>query len=257
MSSRFIFIGAGNLATRLSIEFKRKGLIIEQIYSRTELSARTLAEKLDAGFTTNPHEIKTGPDYIYFMVLKDSAVHNVLPHVAIENNLLVHCSGSLPLADLDRYSTNTGVFYPLQTFSKNRDVHFDKIPVFVESKVKQNEKILMDLAGMISENVIKLDSGKRLQLHIAAVFACNFVNHFYTIASDILKAQGINAEVLHPLIMETSTKATEMEPSKAQTGPAIRFDKQIILSHLDELKDYPELRELYFKITKCIYNYHK
>jgi predicted short-subunit dehydrogenase-like oxidoreductase (DUF2520 family) len=120
--------------------------------------------------------------------------------------LLFIVPGACHLAELERYSINTGVFYPLQTFSKDRDINFDKIPVFIESKSESNLAFLQRVAGKISENVMVLDSEKRIQLHIAAVFACNFVNHMYTIASEILKAQDIDFNCLHPLILETAMK---------------------------------------------------
>jgi predicted short-subunit dehydrogenase-like oxidoreductase (DUF2520 family) len=257
MSSRFIFIGAGNLATRLSLEFKRKGFLIDQVFSRTDSSAKALAAQLNCDYTIKPELIHTGTDIIYIVALKDSAVHQVLPHIHLNNNLVVHCSGSLSLAELDKYSENTGVFYPLQTFSKLRHVDFSPIPVFIESGKKANENKLMEIASKITDKVMIIDSHKRLKLHIAAIFACNFVNHFYTLADDILKSHQISFDVLHQLINETAMKVQEIEPAKAQTGPAVRYDTQIISAHLEALQDFPELKELYHNITNSIYLYYK
>jgi predicted short-subunit dehydrogenase-like oxidoreductase (DUF2520 family) len=256
MSCRFVFIGAGNLATRLSLEFKKKGFIIEQVYSRTDSSAKALALQVNATFTSDPGHIVKGAD-VYFVALKDSVIHEVLPLIDFNNSLVVHCSGSLPLSELERYSVNTGVFYPLQTFSKNRNVNFDHIPVFIESESDANLAFLQKFAGKISGSVMVLDSEKRVQLHIAAVFACNFVNRMYTIASDILKAQDIDFSVLHPLILETAMKVQEMEPQTAQTGPAVRYDKQIIDVHIEKLQEFVDLKELYELISKNIYLHHK
>jgi len=256
MSCRFVFIGAGNLATRLSFEFKKKGYIIEQVYSRTESSAKALAGLVVADYTTDPALVAKNAD-VYFVALKDSVIHEVLPLIDFNNSLVVHCSGSLPLSELERYSVNTGVFYPLQTFSKFRDVNFDHIPVFIESEYEANLAFLKRLADKISRKVMVLDSEKRVHLHIAAVFACNFVNRMYTIASDILKAQDIDFNFLHPLILETAMKVQEMEPRKAQTGPAVRYDKQIIDVHIEKLQDFGYLKELYELISKNIYLHHK
>ncbi len=256
MSCRFVFIGAGNLATRLSIGFKKKGFIIEQVYSRTESSAKALAMQVNAKFTSEPGHVVKGAD-VYFVALKDSVIHEVLPLIDFNNSLVVHCSGSLPLSELESYSVNTGVFYPLQTFSKNRSINFDKIPVFIESKSEMNLSVLSRLAGKISSHVMELESEKRVHLHIAAVFACNFVNHMYTIASDILKAQDIGFEVLQPLILETALKAGEMQPLKAQTGPALRYDQQIIGTHIEKLQAFSDLKEVYEMISKSIYKYHE
>ena len=256
MSYRVVFIGAGNLATRLAPELKRKGCIIEQIYSRTFKSANQLAVRLRTHYTTTPCEIMPDAD-IYFIALKDSAWEEVLPYAAFGNSLVVHCSGGMPMASLVKYAKNTGVFYPLQTFSKNIPVKFDQIPVFIEANSKENENKLLEIAGKISGKVTVMDSESRLYLHVSAIFACNFVNHFYTIASDILKKKDISFKVLHPLILETAKKIQDADPAAVQTGPAVRFDRNIISAHLNALKSFPEFREIYKNMSDSIFNYHK
>ncbi|HDR51604.1 MAG TPA: DUF2520 domain-containing protein, partial [Mariniphaga anaerophila] len=181
----------------------------------------------------------------------------VLPHVPIEDNLLVHCSGSIPLSSIGKYSKNTGVFYPLQTLSRNRQLRFAKIPVFIEANSEENLNKLLKIASRISREVSVLDSKSRLNLHIAAVFACNFVNHFYTIAFEILKEKDISFDVLKPLILETAQKVQTMDPANAQTGPAVRFDKNVISTHLEALNGFPGYGDIYKKLSRSIYNYHK
>jgi predicted short-subunit dehydrogenase-like oxidoreductase (DUF2520 family) len=253
MSLNFCFIGAGNLAVQLSKAFQNKGFRISQIYSRTEESAKFLAGELSANYTTSVSEIDNTAD-IYFVAIKDSAIEEVLSQINFNNKLLVHCSGSLPLSVLEKYSENTGVFYPLQTFSKNREIEFSEIPVFIEANSPKNEKLLIKIASEISDSVSVTDSEKRKLLHIAAVFACNFVNHFYTIAADVLKSKEIPFGVLKPLILETAKKVQEMEPEKAQTGPAVRFDENIINEHFKELQAFPEYQQLYMSISKSIFD---
>src|SRR5690554_4977971 len=131
MSQRIVIVGAGNLATRLSVALKERGYNIVQVYSRTASSAKELAELLQTGFTINPGDIISDAD-IYFVALKDSALEKVLPDIYFADNLVVHCSGSLPMSALKSYSRQFGVLYPLQTFSKFRDVDFSQIPVFIE-----------------------------------------------------------------------------------------------------------------------------
>ena len=256
MGLKFCFIGAGNLATHLARELHAESGRVVQVFSRTKSSAKALAQELYTDFTNSPSEITTDAD-IYFVALKDAVFHDVLSKIDFQNKLLVHCSGSLSLSELDNYSENTGVFYPLQTFSKSKQLDFFKIPVFVEANSIGNENKLIQLAEKISGKVTVLDSAKRKSLHIAAVFACNFVNHFYTLAAKYLADQDIPFEVLHPLIEETARKALEMHPKQAQTGPAIRFDENIINDHLESLKDYPPLKELYNSISRSIFELHQ
>ena len=177
MSLNFCFIGAGNLATHLSKAFQNKGFRISQVYSRTGLSAKGLANNLSTNYVISTEEIDKNAD-IYFVALKDSAVDEVLSQINFNNKLIVHCSGSLPLSAIEKYSENFGVLYPLQTFSKKREVDFSEIPVFIEANSAKNEKLLCDIASQISGSVFVFNSDKRKTLHISAVFACNFVNHF-------------------------------------------------------------------------------
>ncbi len=256
MSLKICVIGAGNLATRLSLALQQAGYEIIQVYSRTTCSAQTLGELLNTPYTTEVETLAGDAD-IYFVAVSDSALEDVLSRFDFGNRLLVHCSGSLPLSVLQSFSANTGVLYPLQTFSKTRSVDFRTIPIFVESEKVSNQKLLMQVAESISGKVQVLESAKRKSLHVAAVFACNFVNHMYTLAAEYLKTQQITFDVLHPLIIETAQKATEMPPDRAQTGPAVRFDENIINDHLQQLKKFPELQELYNSISKSIFEFHQ
>lgn len=256
MSHRFVFIGAGNLATRLSLELKSKGFSIEQVYSRSEKSAKLLAKNLRTNYTISAQDVLPDAD-LYFVALKDAAFEEVLAKVNFRNKLLVHCSGSLPLSTLEKYSENIGVLYPLQTFSKNREVNFSEIPVFIEANSTENEKKLFQIAEKISGKVSVLNSEKRLYLHISAVFACNFVNHFYTIAAEVLKSEEVPFDALLPLIMETAAKVQNMEPEKAQTGPAVRFDENVISKHTEALQSFPEFQKLYDIVSESIFKFHQ
>ncbi|WP_163326160.1 Rossmann-like and DUF2520 domain-containing protein [Draconibacterium mangrovi] len=253
---KIAFIGAGNVATHLSTELKKCGHEIVQVYSRTEEAAKQLADSLRTTFTTYTETITKEAD-IYFVALKDSAVDQVLSQIEFGDKLLVHCSGSLPINVLSKFARNYGVFYPLQTFSKNRKVDFKQIPIFVEASLAENLDILEELAHEVSESVTILNSEKRKSLHIAAVFACNFANHCYAMAAKYLESKELPFEILRSLIMETAQKVQELHPKEAQTGPAIRFDENIINSHLSELKEMSELQELYNSISKSIFEHHQ
>lgn len=256
MKQTVVFIGAGNLATHLSLVLKSQGHDILQVYSRTEESAKSLADKLNADYVNSIERLRNDAD-LYFVALKDSVVDEVLSEFDFQNKLLVHCSGSLPLSILDKFSKNSGVLYPLQTFSKNRKIEFAKIPVFVESNSTKNEAILLALGKTISNDVRLLNSEKRKALHISAVLACNFVNHMYALAAQFLENKAIPFEVLQPLIEETAKKVQEMHPSVAQTGPAVRFDENIINHHLEQLNEFPVHQELYNSISKSIFELHQ
>lgn len=256
MDKKVAIIGAGNLATRVSLELHNKGVEIIQVYSRTVTSALSLARMLGCSYVTKPEKITTDAD-IYLISVSDMIVNDLLSKINFNNKLLAHTAGSIPLNDLKKFSKNYGVFYPLQTFSKFRDVNFSRIPFCIEANNKENEDTLIELASVISKDVRLISSEQRKQLHLAAVFASNFVNHMYSVASELLEEKDIPFDIIRPLISETASKIKNMTPRAAQTGPAVRLDKNIMHDHQSMLNHEPKLKKLYAQISENINEYHK
>ena len=251
--NKIVLVGAGNVATQLGKSLKEKGFHILQVYSYTIESAEKLGKILHSDYTSQINAINPNAD-IYIFSVKDSALSDLLKQIKINRGLCVHTAGSLPMSVFQTGNIQEyGVFYPLQTFSKTRDISFQKIPIFIEANNPKNEDLLCELASSISEKVIVLSSEKRKYLHLAAVFACNFTNHLYANASEILEQEGLSKEFLLPLIDETANKIHDLTPREAQTGPAVRYDKNVIDKHLDLLKDNPETRNLYEVLSESIY----
>lgn len=248
-----ILIGAGNLMYSLAPALQHAGVNIIQVYSRTEDHASELARKLNVPFTTDLNEIEINAD-IYFFSLKDSILLEVAKQIKPNNALWIHTSGSIPLSSFIETHNRAGVFYPLQTFTHGREVNFEDIPIFIEANKEEDLLLLKKLGCALSPNVIELNSEKRKWLHLAAVFACNFTNHCYAIAANILEQQNLNYQYLLPLINETTNKIHNLHPKEAQTGPAIRYDTNVINKHLAMLSD-PNLKELYTLLSKNINKY--
>lgn len=248
---KIVFVGAGNLATRLSADMNRTGMHILQIYSRTAQHAETLAKIYGCSWTNQLDKIVLDAD-LYVFALKDAVLPEVLAKMQPNNGFWVHTAGSVPMQIFEKYTSRYGVLYPLQTFSKERMVDFNLIPFFIEANTPENELVLCKIARAMSEKVQTLSSEKRKILHLAAVFACNFANHMYTLAGEILEEQALSFDVLLPLINETAAKVQIMSPKKAQTGPAVRYDENVIRKHLDMLSN-PDTKVLYELISKSIY----
>ncbi|MFZ4455257.1 MAG: Rossmann-like and DUF2520 domain-containing protein [Bacteroidales bacterium] len=248
---RITLIGAGNLATRLGIELARKGHQIVQVYSRTEEASKLLAEKVSTSFTNQIELINETSD-LYILSVKDDALVSLLSKIKTNDALWVHTAGSVPISVFEPFCKNFGVFYPLQTFSKSREVDFSEIPIYIESNSSESLETLRKLATSISKTAIEATSEQRKQLHLAAVFACNFTNRMYSIAAKLLEEKGLDFAQLLPLIDETARKVHELLPKEAQTGPAIRFDETIIGNHIDALRD-GELKHIYYMLSENIF----
>lgn len=252
---KIALIGAGNLATRLGLALVAKGQSVVQVYSRTETSATALGEALHCPAVTSLSEVCMDAD-VYVVAVKDAAFADVAASLVPRRSraLFVHTAGSLPMSVWEGVAPRHGVFYPMQTFSKQRAVDFSAIPVFIEANNGADRDCLKALASALSTHVYEADSRQRQALHLAAVFACNFTNHMYAVCSHLLDEAGLSFEVMLPLIDETASKVHELLPSKAQTGPAVRYDENVIARHLKALAAHPEWQDLYERISKSIHH---
>ncbi len=248
---KIVLLGAGNVATHLGAALQKNGRRILQVYSRTAESANTLAGKLEADFTTDLGYIYPGAD-LYVFSLADKAMEEVLKEFPLKNVFAVHTSGSLPIEILQKAGLQAGVFYPLQTFSKNIQPDFSRIPLCIEALNKDHEQALFQMASDISNDVRYINSQQREIIHIAAVFACNFTNHLFSIAEEILGKKDISFDIMYPLIQETLRKAMQQKPSLVQTGPAIREDEDIMQKHLKQLSTLPDYEKIYNFISQSI-----
>ena len=254
--NKVVILGAGNLATQLAIALNDAGVNILQIYSRTMQSASILANKVSSTPLTEIKNLAVNAD-LYIFALSDKALQPVLDQLSIPTGNVVHTAGSIPMNVFDNYTECYGVFYPLQTFSKNRKVDFANIPICIESNNLGLQEDLMELAKRISNNIHLIDSEQRKQLHLSAVFTCNFANHMYSIGQKLLAEKNVDFDLLKPLIKETAEKVQELDPVSAQTGPAIRFDKEIMAKHENELKDLPDFQKIYRFVSESIFKMHK
>ena len=248
---RIVLLGAGNVATHLGAALQENGRRILQVYSRTTGAAEILARKLDTDFTTDLNYIYPGAD-LYLFSLADNAMEEALENFPLKDVFGAHTSGSLSVDILEKAGLRAGVFYPLQTFSKSIRPDFATIPFCIEAKTKSFRQALSELASAISQDVRFIDSEQREIIHIAAVFACNFSNHLFSIAEEILESKEISFDIMYPLIQETIRKAMHEKPSLVQTGPAVRNDNKIIQKHLNQLSSLPDYSNLYKFISQSI-----
>lgn len=256
------FIGAGNLAWHLAPALENAGHHINEVYSRQPTHARRLVSNL---YDAHPHSdlnFAESPSGLFVLAVPDNALETVCSRLVLpENALVIHTSGSMPLASLDRWlgiysdvPVRTGVLYALQTFSKDQPfVAFDEIPLCVEANDGPTEDALVQLSQELSDTVYVLTSDERRVLHMAAVFAGNFTNHLLSIAHDLTTAHHLSFDLLRPLITETFRKGITAEnPADVQTGPARRGDLGTIESHLSLLANQPRLSEIYQVMTNSI-----
>jgi len=254
------FIGSGNLAWHLAPAFDNAGFVVKEVYSRNHRHAEALTGRLYQAEVKASLDFSTSDSTIFIIAANDDSISEIAREIVLPDDaVLAHTSGSVPLSDLQFAATsNIGVFYPLQTFSKTKKIDFKSIPIFVESNNEETESILLNLAKAISGQARVISSEERKALHVAAVFASNFTNHMLALSKKVMQENSLEFDWLKPLIVETINKSLQVGPEAAQTGPASRGDIETLEKHMAFLQNDPELSELYQIISQHILNlYHE
>lgn len=247
-----VLLGSGNVATHLGHTLTGKGYRILQVYSRTRAHAQSLADALHTEAIDDLAQLNTTAA-IYIIAVNDDAIPSVLSQLPSSlDGMVLHTAGSVAINIFEGYVARYGVLYPVQTFSGAKKVDFSIIPLAIEASDDEMMDRLYVLANGLSDRVFACDSEQRIALHAAAVFACNFTNHLYTIAANILHDYQLGMDLIRPLILETAEKVMTHEPKDVQTGPAVRNDRETQQKHLDLLKARPDMMELYQLLSRSI-----
>ncbi len=246
-------IGSGNVAHNLGFALVSEGFRVVQVFSRSLKNAQDLAEKLKATYTNELSQINKKSD-LYIVASSDNAIGEIANQLELNDQLVVHTSGSVSAEVLSVSSSNFGSFYPLQTFTRNHQADFSELPICIESNSRKSLELLEEVAKKITNRVINLSSEQRQKLHLAAVFVANFSNYMQAIGQDLCEKQGVDFDLLKPLIKEVFEKNIERRAIDNQTGPALRGDTFTMNRHLEILKQDSQLRELYILISDMIEN---
>jgi len=252
---KIAFIGSGNVAWHLSKALENAGYPVVGIFSRTKKNAEKLASKMYNATPTDQLDFSESNANLFFICVHDDSISQVCYDLKLpENSIVVHTSGSQPIEILKSQQTiKKGVFYPLQTFTKDTFLNIDEVPFCIEAENENTEHELVKIAQKISKTVYLVSSFERQILHISAVFACNFTNHLLALSKEILDREKLEFDLLKPLIYQTFKKAFEaIDPFEVQTGPAIRKDFIMMNKHLEYLKNDILKKEIYQLISDSI-----
>jgi len=250
------FAGAGRVAEALCKELFHAGLSIDKVVSTTEVTGKQLAATCKAELSdTLSFPVTTK---IILVSVPDHSLQAVLNEIQCSDETLVaHTAGSFGLDIFPDKIKRKGIFYPLQTFSKNRKVSFTDLPFLIEASDDESSLILQSLAESVKGKVYFVDTDQRRMLHLSAIFVNNFTNYMLTVGKEVALKAGFSFEILVPLLKETISKALDTGPENSQTGPAVRNDQNTIEKHLELLSFSPELQKIYNEMTQSIMEYYK
>jgi predicted short-subunit dehydrogenase-like oxidoreductase (DUF2520 family) len=250
---RIFVIGTGNVASHLSAAILKAGHCIEGVCGRDFGHTEELAKKLNVKPFGSISSIPADAD-AYLISVSDDSIADVAAQMPNVEGIVAHTAGSVPMKVLARFSRH-GVIYPLQTFSKSRTIDMSHVPLCIEGCDTKTADTLTALARTLSTDVRPMTTEQRAQLHLAAVFSCNFANCMYAEAENILKKSDIPFSIMRELIAETAAKAADMGPTAAQTGPARRGDTRV-MNHQMELLPSDELKKIYSFVSERIQGRH-
>ena len=254
MKFKIAILGAGNVAWHLAPALEDAGHVITEVYARELSKAYSITERLYSASAKDDLDFSESNAQIYILAVKDSAISELADQIILpEESILVHTSGTMPLEILGYSSASyTGIFYPLQSFTKGRKMDLDEVPFLVESDDESTLQKLKKLAKSLSPLCYQVRSKDRKAIHVAAVFSSNFSNHMIRIAEEIMRRQGVDFEMLKPLIIETISKSLQLGAKNAQTGPAIREDYETLEEHHRFLAYNDQIAEIYRLISQDI-----
>lgn len=259
-------LGTGNMAWHLSKAIEKYGHRITDIYARDTAKAIHFAATLYDAKINQDLDFSESSAEMFILCVSDDALEEVCSKILLpENAIIVHTSGAKSIEILSStlkiyhdLKTNSGVFYPLMTFTKGIEMDFKQVPICIEAENKETEDFLIKLGKDISNDIYIVNSNERAVLHVAAVFSCNFSNHLWAISKEIVESEELDFDMLKPLIAETFKKAMAAKhPADAQTGPAIRDDQGTLNQHLKYLKDDEDLTKVYETLTESIQDWHE
>jgi predicted short-subunit dehydrogenase-like oxidoreductase (DUF2520 family) len=245
---RVFIIGTGNLAHALAEAFSKTGAL-QGVYGRKPDAAARLGNKFHVPFCSKIADVPASAD-VYFLAVSDQAIAELASGLRVDG-IIAHCSGMMDLQTLAPHE-KTGAFWPLQSFNKNSPSVFHNMPVCIETAREEVMQTLASLAENIGARTQRVSEKQRQLLHLSAVLCNNFPNHLYALAASLLRKNRLDFDLLKPIILQTAVKIKDVDPSKLQTGPAIRHDDVTLRKHLKLLESEENLRTLYELLSRSI-----
>ena len=246
---KVILLGAGKLGKQLYKSFVNNQTIdLIQWYNRSETN---IISPEGIALTNSLDAIEKAD--LYILAVSDDVISSISKKLPTDI-LLIHTAGSVSI-DVIKSHKRRGVWYPIQSFNDQQEIDFSEVTFGIETNKLSDKQLIYDLTKSIEAKPIDINSEQREKLHLAAVIVNNFVNHLLTQASLFCGDNELSFDLLRPLIRETFNKIDEISPQKAQSGPAIRNDKNTLKRHLELIKN-PVLKKVYATLTSAIQKHH-
>ena len=250
---RISFIGSGNVATHFALAMYNRGHVIDQIYSRDLSHAQYLANRVEAEPVNSFDQLRYTSN-IYILAVTDDALYDVVLDLHLDNALVLHTSGSVPIKVLKKTSSRYGVIWSPQSFVRDVAIEYNQLPFCIEGSDEKTEEDIAEFIGMISPHIYHTTFQQRQYLHLSSVFVNNFTNALYAVAQQLCKKHKTDFEILYPLILTTAKRVQWGDVKYQLTGPAVRGDEKTLNAQRKLLAKDPTLLSLYNELTDILQN---
>lgn len=192
---------------------------------------------------------------LLLVALPDHALHQQFSSLDSYKGILTHCSGATAIQPRTTYPS--AVCYPLNSFNKSQRTSLKATPLFVEASNPQALKRLRFFAESLSEQVVELESPRRLALHLAAVISQNFSNHLLAQTQQWCSENSLDFLWLKPMLESKFNEAFLTNAALIQSGPALRRDEKTLAQHRVLLSEHVSLLQIYNALTTSIQEFHE
>jgi len=254
------FIGAGTVGTALSIRLSSNGYQVIAVSSRSQTSARKLAQTVSGCRAFNSNQDVADTAELIFITTPDDTIASVAAETQWHRGQsVVHCSGALSVDILEpakKLGARVGAFHPLQTFANVKQA-IENMPgsTFAVEAEEPLLSTLKDMAIALDGHWIELKANDKVAYHAAAVIAGNYLVTIAKLATDLWQSfnipQSQATQALLPLIRGTIHNIDTVGIPQCLTGPIARGDIETIKKHLNALqKVAPALLSTYQELGR-------
>lgn len=239
---KFGFVGAGKVGQTFGRYLSQNGHQVVGYYSKTYDHALEASKHVNGTAFESLEALSKSADII-LLTVNDQMIQVVSKELcdsgSVENvKCLIHMSGALPSSIMERYKDiSYASIHPMQAFA-NIEEALSQMPstVFGIEGDSGAVTIFEDLLKGMGNEVIKLTETQKVNYHLAAVIASNYLVTLVHMGLAQMKAIGIEEDTgikaLLPLIKGTLANIEAFGTEKSLTGPIARGDFKTVEAHL-------------------------
>jgi predicted short-subunit dehydrogenase-like oxidoreductase (DUF2520 family) len=238
---RLGILGGGRAAWAYGSAWKRIGWPLSGVWLRDE-SGSHIAELLETAR----------------LDLTDLAAESELLLIAVSDRAIASCAESIPETDAIVFHASGAMLamrggfslHPLKALPPvGQPSDLEGTLLVFEGEHRRTAKLI---ATAVGARFCEVSSNQKALYHAAAVFGSNYVAAVLEISHRLMEQVGLTdvREDLVALARSAIENWRLHTDARRFTGPAARGDEEVLRSHMNALRDQPQLAEIYELLAK-------